>query len=111
LPLTQIGIGLTGAAVVGLVAGVQEAIAFLAGAGVVAAGYAVFGWRTAFRPPTAAAGRAFVRMIVGTALKWLTIAAGLALAMTGIGWPAGFVLGGALVALLAYVICISWLLR
>ena len=107
----QMGIGLAGAAIIGLVAGSRAAVGFLAGAFVVAAGYGVFGWRTAWRPPVVEAGRVFVRMIVGTALKWLTIAAGLALAMTVAGWPAEFVLGGALAALLAYVISISWLLR
>lgn len=111
LPLAQIGIGLAGAGTLALTVSRFAAIAFLAGAAVIALGYAVFGWRTAARAPIAPAGRAFLRLIVGALLKWLVIGAGLALAMTTTGWPAEFVLGGALSAFLAYVMCLPWLLR
>lgn len=111
LPLAQIGIGLAGSGILALIVDRRAAVAFLAGAAVIALGYAVFGWRTALRSPIAPAGRAFLRLIVGALLKWLVIGAGLAWAMTSAGWPAEFVLGGALSAFLAYVICLPWLLR
>jgi hypothetical protein len=111
VPLVQIAVGLIGAGIVAWFAGRPGATGFLAGAIVVASGQAIFGWRTALRSPVVSAGRAFGRLIVGAALKWLVIGAGLVLAMNAAGWPAGFVLGGALAALLAYVIGIPWLLR
>lgn len=111
MPLVQAGVGLVGAGIVAWVTGRPGAIGFLAGAIVVALGHAIFGWRTVLRSPVVSAGRAFGRMIVGAALKWLVIGAGLVFSMTAAGWPAGFVLGGALAALLAYVISIPWLLR
>ncbi len=111
VPLVQAGVGLVGAGIVASVMDRPGAIGFLAGAIVIALGHAVFGWRTALRSPVVSAGRAFSRMIVGAALKWLVIGAGLVLAMTAAGWPAEFVLGGALAALLAYVVSIPWLLR
>lgn len=89
----------------------SAALAFLTGAVVIALGYAVFGWRTALRPAIVPAGRIFVRLLVGTLLKWLVIGAGLVLAMAGTGLPGEFVLAGALCALLAYLICMPWLLR
>ena len=107
----QFGVGLFGAGIVAWLAGRPGAIGFLAGAIVVAMGYAIYGWRTVMRSPVVHATRAFGRLLVGSALKWLVIGAGLALAMTVTGWPAGFVLGGALAALLAYLISIAWLLR
>jgi hypothetical protein len=111
LPLVQAGIALAGAGLLALVAGRPEATAFLAGAAVMACGYAVFGWRTALRTPVVPASQAFIRLLVGSALKWLVIGAGLALAMTAPGLPPGFVLGGALAAYLAYLLCLPWLLR
>ena len=109
--MVQAGAGTIGAGVLATVAGGSPAAAFLMGATVVAAGSAVFAWRTAGRAPVAPAGRMFVRLMVGTALKWLVIGAGLALAMSSAGLPAGFVLGGALTAFLAYMIGLPWLLR
>lgn len=103
--------GLSGAGIIAWLAGGAAAAGFLAGAIVVAAGQAIYGWRTVMRPPVVPATRAFGRLLLGSALKWLVIGAGLVLAMTATGWPAGFVLGGALVALLAYLVSISWLLR
>ncbi|TWT19558.1 hypothetical protein [Luteimonas wenzhouensis] len=111
LPMAQGVAGLTGAGVLATVAGGSPAAAFLMGATVVAAGSAVFAWRTAGRAPVAPAGRMFMRLLVGTGLKWLVVGAGLVLAMGGAGLPAGFVLGGALVALLVSMIGLPWLLR
>lgn len=111
LPLVQAAIGLIGAGLLAVLAGGSSAAAFLAGAAVVAVGFAAFGWRTAGRSPVAPAGRMFVRLLVGVVLKWLVIGAGLALAMASAALPAGFVLAGALVAFLAYMLSLPWLLR
>ncbi|MCR6664362.1 MAG: hypothetical protein NVV60_14725 [Luteimonas sp.] len=111
LPLVQGAVGAIGAGVLAVVAGGVPAVAFLVGAVVIATGFAMFGWRTSGRPPVAPAGRMFVRLLVGTALKWLVIGAGLVLAMNGAGLPAEFVLGGALSAFLASMIGLPWLLR
>lgn len=111
LPLVQAAIGLIGAGLLAVLAGGSSAAAFLAGAAVVATGFAAFGWRTAGRSPVAPAGRMFVRLLVGVVLKWLVIGAGLALAMASAALPAGFVLAGALVAFLAYMLSLPWLLR
>src|SRR5690606_37469640 len=111
LPMAQGVAGLTGAGVLATVAGGEPAVAFLAGATVVAAAFAVFAWRTAGRSPVAPAGRMFMRLLVGAGLKWLVVGAGLGLAMKGAGLLAGFVLGGALTALLVSMIGLPWLLR
>jgi hypothetical protein len=111
VPMAQAAVGLVGAAVLAVVAGGSPAVAFLVGAAVIAAGFAMFGWRTSGRPPVAPAGRMFVRLLVGTALKWLVIGAGLVWAMSGAGLPAEYVLGGALAAFLASMIGLPWLLR
>lgn len=111
VPVVQGAVGLTGAGVLAVVAGGSPAAAFLVGAVVVAAGFAMFGWRTAGRSPVAPAGRMFVRLLVGTVLKWLVIGAGLVWAMSGAGLPAEFVLGGALSAFLVSMIGLPWLLR
>ncbi len=111
LPLVQATVGIIGAGAVATVAGGLSAAAFLVGATVVAAAFAVFAWRTAGRTTVAPAGRMFTRLLVGTALKWLVIGAGLVLAMGGAGLPAEFVLGGALATLLASMIGLPWLLR
>ena len=103
--------GIIGAGVVAMVAGGEPAAAFLVGAVVIAAGFAMFGWRTSGRSPVAPAWRMFMRLLVGTLLKWLMIGAGLVLAMHGAGLPAGFVLGGALSAFLVSMIGLPWLLR
>lgn len=111
LPLVQAAIGLIGAGLLAVFAGGSSAAAFLAGAAVVATGFAAFGWRTAGRSPVAPAGRMFIRLLVGVVLKWGVIGAGLALAMASAALPAGFVLAGALVAFLAYMLSLPWLLR
>ncbi len=104
-------VGVIGAGVLAVVAGGLPAAAFLAGAAVIAAGFAIFGWRTSGRSPVAPAWRMFTRLLVGTVLKWLMIGAGLVLAMHVAGLPAQFVLGGALGAFLASMIGLPWLLR
>lgn len=109
--MVQAAVGLTGAGVLAVVAAGLPAVAFLAGAVVIAVGFAMFGWRTVGRPPVAPAGRMFVRLLVGTVLKWLVIGAGLVWAMSGAGLPAEFVLGGALSAFLVSMIGLPWLLR
>lgn len=111
LPLAQIVVGLTGAGLLAWLVERAAALAFLAGAVVIALGYAAFAWRTAWRSAVAPAAQVFGRMLVGTLLKWLVIGAGLVLSLTVAGLPAGFVLAGALSALLAYLICLPWLLR
>lgn len=111
LPMVQVAAGIIGAGLLAVATGGQTAVAFLAGAVVIAAGFAMFGWRTSGRPPVARAGRMFVRLMVGTVLKWLVIGAGLVLAMGGAGLSAEFVLGGALTAFLASMIGLPWLLR
>lgn len=109
--MVQAAIGLTGAGVLAVVAGGSPAVAFLVGAVVIAMGFAMFGWRTSGRSPVAPAGRMFMRLLVGTLLKWLVIGAGLVLAMNGADLPAEFVLGGALSAFLVSMIGLPWLLR
>lgn len=111
LPLAQLLVGMVGAGVAAWSGGWGAALGFLAGAAIVAAGHVVFGWRTSLRPAIAPAGRVFVRLLLGTLLKWLVIGSGLALTMATTGLPAGFVLAGALCALLAYPILMIWLLR
>lgn len=111
LPLAQIGIGLVGSGLLAWGNSRPSALAFLAGAAVIAMGYAVFGWRTGLRSMLVPAERAFARLLLGSLLKWLLIGAGLATAMTTQGLPAEFVLGGALAAYLAYILCLPWLLR
>ncbi len=111
LPLAQLAVGLVGAGVLAWPGGWPAALGFLTGAGVVALGHAAFGWRTSLRPAVVPAGRVFVRLLVGTLLKWLVIGSGLALTMATAGLPTGFLLAGALCALLAYPILMIWLLR
>ncbi len=111
LPLAQLVVGLVGAGALSWPSGWPAALGFLTGAGIVALGHAAFGWRTSLRPVVVPAGRVFVRLLVGTLLKWLVIGSGLALTMATTGLPAGFVLAGALCALLAYPILMIWLLR
>lgn len=111
LPLLQSAVGLAGAACTAGFAGGASAAAFLAGSAAVAAGFAVFGWRTAGRSPVATAGRMFTRLLVGALLKWLVIGAGVALAMASPALPAAFVLAGVLAAFLTYFLSLPWLLR
>lgn len=107
----QAAVGVVGAGVLALAAGALPAAAYLAGAVVIAAGFAMFGWRTSGRSPVAPAGRVFLRLLAGSVLKWLVIGAGLVLAMRGAGLPAGFVLGGALSAALVSMVGLPWLIR
>jgi hypothetical protein len=111
LPVVQAAVGVVGAGVLALATGALPAVAWLAGAVVIAAGFAMFGWRTAGRSPVAPAGRMFLRLMLGSVLKWLVIGAGLVLAMRGTDLPAGFVLGGALSAALVSMVGLPWLIR
>lgn len=111
LPLAQGVAGLVGAGLIAAWVGRDAALAFLAGAGIVALGQAVFGWRTALRAPVVSANRVFLRLWVGALLKWLVIGAGLVAVMTGTGLPGEFVFAGVLGALLTFLLCISWLFR
>jgi hypothetical protein len=99
LPMLQSAAGLVGAAVLAIIAGGPSAAAFLAGAAAVAAGFAVFAWRTAGR------------LLMGAVLKWLVIGVGVALAMANPAFPSGFVLAGVLIAFLTYLLSLPWLLR
>jgi hypothetical protein len=110
LPLCQLAVGVAGAALAAVAVGPEAAMALLAGAVVIAAAQLVFSWRTDLRPHSATASRMFGRLLLGTLLKWLVIGAGLAIAMTQGLLPA-YVMGGALLAFLAYLICLPWLLR
>jgi hypothetical protein len=110
LPFSQLALGCAGAAIAAVLAGKDAALALLAGAAVIAAAQLVFSWRTDLRSHSATATRMFGRLLLGTVLKWLVIGAGLAIAMTQ-GLIPAYVLGGALLAFLAYLICLPWLLR
>jgi hypothetical protein len=110
LPLSQLAAGCAGAAITAVLAGGGAALALLAGAAVIAAAQLVFSWRTDLRSHSATAHRMFGRLLLGTLLKWLVIGAGLAIAMTQ-GLDPAYVMGGALLAFLAYLLCLPWLLR
>ena len=110
LPLCQLAVGAVGAVILSATVGGSAALALLAGVAVIAAAQLVFSWRTDLRSHSATAHRMFGRLILGTVLKWLVIGAGLAIAMTQ-GLNPAYVLGGALLAFLAYLLCLPWLLR
>ena len=110
LPLCQLAAGAVGAAIIAATLGGSSALAFMVGVAVIAAAQLVFSWRTDLRSHAATAHRMFGRLILGTVLKWLVIGAGLAIAMTQ-GLNPTYVLGGALLAFLAHLICLPWLLR
>lgn len=111
LPAIQLGLGAVGAVLIALAGHGAHAKAFLAGAAVIAAGFAVFGWRTGLQPSVASAGRVFARLLLGSVLKWAVIGLGLALAITSPGLPALAVFAGAMVAYLGCLACLPWLLR
>ncbi|WP_084695886.1 ATP synthase subunit I [Arenimonas donghaensis] len=110
LPVLQLALGCAAAAIAGAWVGREAALAWLAGAAVIAAAQWVFSWRTELRSRSAPAARMFTRLLLGTVLKWLVVGAGLALAMTN-GLPPAHVLGGALLAALAQIFTLPWLLR
>lgn len=110
MPLSQLAAGCAGAAIVAVLVGSNAALALLAGAAVIAAAQLVFSWRTDLRSHSATAQRMFGRLLLGTLLKWLVIGAGLAIAMTQ-GLDPAYVMGGALLAFLAQLLCLPWLLR
>lgn len=110
LPLGQIGVGLVGAIALSLLSA-AAAFGFLAGAAVLAAGFLAFGWRTAWRGSVPSGPTAFGRLLLGLGLKWLVIAAGLALALSAERLEPLAVLAGAVAGYLAYLLCLPWLLR
>jgi ATP synthase protein I len=77
----------------------DDALAVLAGGGVVVLGTAVLALRL-FAGAPAAAGTVLARMIVGNLLRWCVIGAGLYLAMVVARLPALPVLAGLIAALL-----------
>jgi len=106
----QLALGLIAAAIVVAMQGGKAGLSTLTGAAVIAAAQFVFAWRTELRSRTAPAALQFGRLLLGTVLKWGVIGAGLVLAMTQSLVPA-YVLGGAVVATLAQLISLPWLLR
>ena len=78
--------------------GWDDALAVLAGGGVVVLGTAVLAVRL-FAGPPAAAGTVLARMIVGNLLRWCVIGAGLYLAMVTAKLPGLPVLAGLIAAL------------
>jgi hypothetical protein len=110
MPAVQLGIGLLGALALALVS-LAAALGFLAGAAVLAAGFLVFGWRTALIAAVPTGPEAFGRLLLGLGLKWLVIAAGLALALSAERLEPLAVLAGAVAGYLAYLFCLPWLLR
>ncbi|MBS0556179.1 MAG: ATP synthase subunit I [Proteobacteria bacterium] len=79
--------------------GWHDALAVLAGGGVVVLGTAVLALRL-FAGPPAAAGTVLARMIVGNLLRWCVIGVGLYLAMVTARLPGLPVLCGLIAALL-----------
>ncbi|HBK56320.1 MAG TPA: hypothetical protein DDZ76_08580 [Xanthomonadales bacterium] len=111
IPLAQAAAGAGTAVCAAIWQGWDAARGIGFGAAAVTLGFLVFGWRTTLRAPVVSAGRAFVRLILGSLLKWLMIAAGLVWAMSAGSQQPVHVLVGALVACLAYFLCLPWLLR
>lgn len=110
MPAVQLAIGALGAVALGPVSA-AAALGFLAGAAVLAAGFLAFGWRTALAASVPTAPGAFGRLLFGLGLKWLVIAAGLALALSAERLEPLAVLAGAVAGYLAYLLCLPWLLR
>lgn len=79
--------------------GGSDALAVLAGGGVVALGTAVLALRL-FAGAPAAAGTVLARLIVGNLLRWCVIGAGLYLAMVTLALPGLPVLAGVVAALM-----------
>lgn len=92
-------------------ASASAALGFLAGSMVLAAGFLAFGWRTAWVATVPTGPGAFGRLLLGLGLKWLVIAAGLALALSAERLEPLAVLAGAVTGYLAYLLCLPWLLR
>lgn len=110
LPAVQLAIGALGALALVPVSA-SAALGFLAGAAVLAVGFLAFGWRTALVATVPTGTGAFGRLLLGLGLKWLVIAAGLALALSADRLEPLAVLAGAVAAYLAYLLCLPWLLR
>lgn len=110
LPAVQMAIGALGALALVLVSA-KASLGFLVGASVIAAGFLAFGWRTALVAAVPTGPEAFARLLLGLGLKWLVIAAGLALALSADRFEPLAVLAGAVAAYLAHFVFLPWLLR
>lgn len=109
--MVQLALGCVVAGIMALRFGPGPAGSVAAGAAVMALGTLVFGWRTTLRSPVVSAQRAFARLVLGSFMKWLVIAAGLVWALTADGLQPVYVLGGAGLACLAWFLCLPWLVR
>ena len=90
-----------------LTIGPRAALAALAGGGGMALGSLLAAWG-AFGGGVAGAGTALVRLLLGTALKWLVVAVVLYLAMAVWRLPAVPVLAGAAMAAAAFIVSIKY---
>lgn len=110
VPLVQAATGALGALLLAPRFGFN-ALAFLAGAAVIAFGFLAFAWRTALVKRVASGGGVFARLLTGLLLKWSVIALGLALALAVSRDREILVVAGAIAAYFAYLICLPWLYR
>ncbi len=85
-----------------IVGGVPAAIGGLAGGGAVTLGSGLAAWR-AMAGGVGSSGEALLRLMAGTALKWLLVLTGLVLALSVWRLPPGPVFAGAVVATLAWL--------
>ena len=90
-----------------LTIGPRAALAALAGGGAMTLGSLLAAWG-AFGGGVAGAGTALGRLLLGTALKWLVVAAGLYLAMAVWRLPAVPALAGAAMAAAAFMVSIRF---
>lgn len=85
-----------------IMGGVPAAFGGLAGGGVVTLGSGLAAWR-AMAGGVGSSGAALLRLMAGTALKWLMVLVGLVLALWIWRLPPGPVFAGAVVAALAWL--------
>lgn len=97
-------------ALVSLLSGRDAALGVLAGGGTLALGNLLAAWK-GLAGGVATAGQVLWRLLVGIALKWIVVVAGLYLAIAVWQLPALPVLAGAAVAALAMVANMSWQAR
>ena len=90
-----------------LMTGPRDALAALAGGGVMTLGSLLAAWG-AFGGGIAGAGVALGRLLLGTAIKWGVVAAGLYLAMAVWRLPAVPVLAGAAMAAAGFVVSMKF---
>lgn len=89
-----------------LILGPRAALAALVGGGAMALG-CLLAARVAFGGGVVGAGAAFGRLLLGTAVKWLVVVAGLSLAMGVWRLPAVPALIGLAAGLLAYLLALN----